>query len=95
MATEASAITEIVSDTVREQISESVVDSVFVESGRDSDGEPVLAVTIVLKKGASPDKRKMVGLVRHIRSRLIGEEAFPIVSFVSKQEAKKLRREAA
>jgi len=70
-----------------------------VTEDEDADGDAVLRVTIVFEgKPEALDREKLVGLVRHMRSQLIdtlNSEAFPILSFMSKNEAKTLHLEAS
>jgi hypothetical protein len=83
------AIEAAIKKVIMDRLSESVIDSIMMEPGVDSDGDPVINVTVVLKNNASVDVRKSLGLVRHIRSGLQSIEAFPILSFLSKREAGK------
>jgi hypothetical protein len=94
------AVKLAISDVVRDRLSDSEITSINIESGEDSDGEPVLKITIVFESGPgqeTPDGHKMVGLARHIRGRLaeinVGE--FPLLSFVSVKDAAKMNLEAA
>jgi len=91
------AVEQIVADTVQEQLSPSAV-RVVVRKGIDDDGDPLFNVTIIIdSEKPAPDRRKMLGLVRHIRARLdeAHSDGFPLLSFVSKREAAKLNFEAA
>lgn len=92
------ALSELVGKIVKRQFTEAVIHSVNVKSDVDSDGDDVLRVTIVFEtSGKTLDRNKMVGLVRHLRSELTDMESdsFPLISFVSKKEAKKFRLEPA
>jgi hypothetical protein len=82
-----------IKDVVVSWLSENVVDSVQVENGLDSDGDAIINITVVLKHNAKPDRRKMVGLVRHLRERLPGS-AFSLVEFISQSDAKRKRAAA-
>jgi hypothetical protein len=89
------ATEKIVHDLVCERFSESAINKVIVRDDVDSDGDPVLRIVIVLElnSAASLDAKKMVGLVRHLRSRFERDgldDIFPMISFVSKKEAGQL-----
>lgn len=85
-----SRITDIVAATVREQLAPCAVE-LHVTGGTDEDGDDILNVIVVIQRGCEPDTRRMLGLVRHLRSRLqeAANEAFPIVSFISRRDADK------
>ena len=90
------ALSALVGNIVKRQFSEAVINNVDVKPDVDSDGDAVLRVTIVFETNDKTlDRNKMVGLVRHIRSELaeIELESFPLVSFVAKAEAAKLKFE--
>ncbi len=73
------------------------IHKVLVKPGVDYDGDEVLRITVILDEGPERlDKDALVGLARHLRSRLaeVDHEEFPIVSFVSRNEAKKLKLES-
>ena len=88
------AIEKVIYNLLCERFSKEAISKVVVKPDHDSDGDPVLRVVVVLEvnKKVALDSRKMVGLVRHIRSKLDSEkfDEFPMVSFVSKKEAGKL-----
>lgn len=72
------------------------VEFVSVIPAQDSDGDPIIKITVVLRDGVTKlDRRKMVGLARHLRSGINDVDAFPLINFVSKQDAKKLHVAAA
>jgi len=77
-----------------ERFSKDAINRVVVKSDCDSDGDRVLRVIVVLEANGKEtlDAKKMVGLVRHLRSTLEAKniDDFPMVSFVSKKEAGKL-----
>lgn len=81
---------------VRERFAGTEIDAVEVKADVDEDGERVLLVKVV--HGAkSLDARKASGLLRHMRPKIadLGEDAFPILSFISKAEPRKAKAEAA
>jgi len=100
LAMASEAIKDIIEAVIRERLSSDVVHKVVVTSDEDADGDAVLRVAVVLEgKHSDLDREKMVGLVRHLRSKLEDSEdrdaqAFPILSFMSKNEAKSLHLEA-
>jgi hypothetical protein len=73
------------------------ISEVVVRSDIDGDGDRVLRVAVVVD-GASEhlNRDALVGFVRHLRSRLDVErrEEFPLLSFISRNEAKKLNLES-
>lgn len=87
----------IVERVVREQLGDAEIASVRVAEDIDFNGDAILRVTVLLTKNELLDPSKTAGLVRHLRHglRSIGEERFPIVSYVSKADAKSLPAEAA
>jgi len=91
-----SAITTI----VKERFSDAKITSVTVAAGEASDGDPILNVYVVFEpeKGKETlDGAKMSGLPRRIMGKLseLDMDVFPLVSFVSSKDAKKLKLEAA
>jgi hypothetical protein len=56
-----------------------------------------LVVTIIFDPAKPLDSKRAAGLTRHVRSRLtkIGEDSFPLISFISKAEIGKQKTEAA
>ena len=101
LAMASEAIKDIIEAVIRERLSSDVVHKVVVTSDEDADGDAVLRVAVVLEgKHSDLDREKVVGLIRHLRSKLEDSEdraaaqAFPILSFMSKNEAKSLHLEA-
>ena len=63
--------------------------SVEVAEGYDPDGDPVLDIVVVYEPGGRKlDVSKVVAFVRHLRPALseIGEERFPMMSYVPADE---------
>jgi hypothetical protein len=81
---------------LRERFSDEAIFSVTATEDVDEDGVAVLLLRVVLNV-SSLDAKKASGLVRHLRSRLaeVGDERFPILSFLSKSDAKAMTPEAA
>lgn len=91
-------LSEVVERVVKERFSDAVINSVEIKMDVDSDGDPVLLVTVVFDANNELlNKNRMVGLVRHLRSELgnVNFDGFPLVSFISRKEAEKLRLETA
>lgn len=87
-----------VEETVKERFPDVRIYSIKVEPDVDNDGDKIYRISIVFEHGAQTvDVKKMAGFVRHLLPRLenINEDGFPIVSFISKDDVQKLRREPA
>jgi hypothetical protein len=83
-------------DTIRKRLPADVVDSIDIEDGSDSDGEPILKITVVLKKGARlRDRKAMISLARYIRAILPDDPRFPLIDFISAGDAARRKRAAA
>ena len=70
---------------------------VFVKEAEDQDGDPVLLVDVIFdNKQAKFDAKKFVGVVRQVRPALLKakEMAFPIFSFVSREDASSSKSES-
>ena len=86
---------ETISRIIKDRLSGDLVDSIEITEGFDQDDDPVIQITVVVKdKINSLDRRRMLGLARYIRNGLIDDDRFPIIEFITRQDAKK-RREAA
>ncbi len=90
------AITRI----VKERFSDTKITFVKIDAGEDSDGDPILNIFVVFE--AQPGKEtldgeKMFGLPQRLIGKLseLNLDAFPLVSFVSTKDAKKLNLETA
>jgi hypothetical protein len=91
-------VTEIIERVVRDQFSSGLIRSVEVNDKFDEDGGRVLKIVIVLNKDFNnEDKKRILGLTRHIRSELynIKMTDFPVIDFVSSNDAAKMKREFA
>lgn len=92
------ALERTIGQIIRRHLCTTRVLEVDVKRGQDRDGDPVLRITVVFDgEPTARDATRRVGLVRHIRAGLEGEnaESFPLLSFVSKREAAKLKLAAA
>lgn len=87
----------LIEETVRERFPDVKIDSVGVAEGVDFDGGSILRIRIVFDHKGPLDGGKTSGIVRHLRHRLAerGEEAFPIVTFLSRPDAAGMKAEAA
>ena len=86
----------IIENVIREWFSDAEINSVSIVPDVDSDGDQILRITVVFDtREKLLDKYKMAGLVRHLRAKLAhaDTEVFPLISFIAKKEAAKLRRE--
>jgi hypothetical protein len=85
------AIVQMIEEVVRQRFADALIHDVRVSQEHDSDGDALFRVTVVFeRKGAQLlDAHKTAGIARHIRHRLLeeDEDAFPIVTFVSKSDA--------
>jgi hypothetical protein len=83
------AIAEVVRTTLSETFRSVRIVNVQVQVEKDSDGGDMLRIFVVLDgRPKDVDARELLGAVRYVRPKLseIGEEAFPLFSFVSKGE---------
>jgi len=83
-------ILELIENTVKSRFPDANIISVKVSEDESSDGGRVLNVTIVFESASgSIDPHKAAGLIRHTRPKLreLGEDAFPIFSFMTKSDA--------
>ncbi|MDE8344773.1 MAG: hypothetical protein POH28_01165 [Acidocella sp.] len=93
-------VKEAISEVVRERFAGAQITSVNVTAGEDSDGDPVLRIFVIFEaeRGKETlDAKKMSGLPRRLIEKLseMDFDAFPMVSFVSAKDAKKLNFAAA
>ena len=78
----------IVSRVLEEQFDGVVFDVIRVREGIDHDGDAVLYVRVGFRSAEPLDVNARVGFVRHLRPHLrkLGEDRFPIMSFVSSED---------
>jgi hypothetical protein len=92
------ALESLVDRALRDQFPEAAVSQVIVDPDLDSDGASILRITVVLDD-VNPllGSHALVSFVRYLRARLAeaDRDEFPLLSFVDRVEAKKLRRESA
>jgi len=90
----------VIEGTIREQLEGAVIDSVEVHEDVDHDEDPILRVFVIYDDKVSRlDPGKTVGMVRHVRDKLEheagGEDRFPIISYISRTDAKRLNAATA
>ena len=78
----------VLREVLSEQFSGVVFDSVRIREGTDHDDDAVLYVRAVFRSDKPLDVNARVGFVRHLRPHLrgLGEDRFPIMSFVSRKD---------
>lgn len=94
----ASDLEKIIAKIVGERFPDAIIDSISVDPDQDSDGEPILWITVVFDSEISElGSHEMAGLPRHLRPSLLKrqENAFPIFRFMTKRDRDRLRHEAA
>jgi hypothetical protein len=81
---------------VSERMKDARIVSVRAEHDFDSDGDDVLNVTVVIETASKLDASHLASIVRHVRPKLdeVGESSFPMMSFVTQSDARKLGLEA-
>lgn len=89
---------EVIESVLRERFDNAEIDSITVESDFDEDGDAILRVKVVFDgEQKQLDAHKSSTVLRHMRPKLaeIGEEAFPIISFIAKSELETTKPAAA
>ena len=85
---------QIVRSVLEEVFGDDRIGDVYVASACDEDGDEILRVRVVFDGTEEQfDARKASSVVRHMRPRLatIGEQAFPIISYISGDETSAVR----
>ena len=85
-------IKRLISATLQVDFEDVRILEVRVRDDVDSDGDDILIIDVVFEgQPKDLDARKLSGAVRRVRPGLfeLGEEAFPLFSFVSKTDADK------
>ena len=80
---------EIIQAVLKEIFGDARIGDVYVAPDYDKDGDEILRVKVVFDGTEEQfDARKATSVVRHMRPRLaaIGQQAFPIISYVSCDE---------
>lgn len=92
-----SSLGPVIEQVVRSRFSDDVIQSVKVEETQDHDGDDVFVVNVVFSGAGPLDEKKTSSIIRYIRRELreLGDERFPIISFMSEGDAARMRPEAA
>ena len=80
---------QVIQAVLEEIFGDARIGDVHVALDYDKDGDEVLRVKVVFDGTQEQfDARKATSVVRHMRPRLaaVGQQAFPIISYVSKDE---------
>jgi len=88
------AIAAVVKATLSNLFRSVRIVDVEVKVEKDSDGADMLRIFVVLDgQPQNVDAKELLGAVRHVRPKLseIGEESFPLFSFVSSSEFRDAR----
>jgi len=83
--------------TIAGQLAPAEVLELDVSEDTDVDGDRVLRLLVTFRSHEDRlEPKKLAGLVRHIRSKLMarGDERFPLVTFRTEKEAREIRAEA-
>ena len=74
----------VLKDVLKKRFKGVIFDSVQIREGVDHHNDGVLYVTVFFRSEIPLDVRARVGFVRHLRPRLraLGEDRFPIMSFI-------------
>jgi hypothetical protein len=89
---DAADIQRIAADVIADRLGDDVrIVSVAAREATDWSGDEVLEVTVVYDADSgTPDAKKTVTLIRHLRARLydeLAEERFPLISLISLTDA--------
>lgn len=93
-----SNLTEIVTNVLRERFDDVDIERVEIERDFDDDGDEILRIQVVFDgKEKQLDARKASSVQRYMRPKLadVSENAFPVISYVSKSDYRKRNPAAA
>lgn len=82
---------DVIEAVLREQFRDVTIETIKVERDTDEDGDDILRVQVIFNgQSKGVDAHKAASLLRYMRPKIakIGEDAFPIVSFIAKSEWK-------
>ena len=88
------ALTELAETVIRRQFSDAVIHAVAVKPDVDHDGDAILRVTVVVQDGIERlEPKKVLDISGDLWSELgnAGIESFPIVRYMTKADAARLR----
>jgi hypothetical protein len=92
------AVKKAIESTVKDRFPGGEIVSIRIQEDRDHDNDPILRIDLIVGGRARVlDPKRTIGLTGDLRSRLadVGIASFPVLSFISKSEVRKLRNEAA
>lgn len=87
------AIAKTVHETISQDFTSFRIINVHVDRDVDFDGDEILKIEIVFEGTPKDlDARKVSGAVRHVRPKLfaLGEMAFPLLSFISQGDSRRV-----
>lgn len=87
--TEHNKLKDLIKKSIRERFENVTIDNIYIQEDLDEDGDDILVVKIVFSGTRKQlDARKSSGFLRDIRPKImeIGENAFPVISFISNSD---------
>ena len=91
-------IAKVIRETLAADFDRTKISDVSVRKGEDADGDELLRIEVVFEGTVEDvDASKILGAVRQVRPKLIelGENAFPLFSFIAQGDISAGRREPA
>jgi len=82
-------IKKVVKKTLTKPLGKVSITKIDVVDGVDADGDDILRISVIYDGGPEDlNPEKLLGITRILRDELdtIGEQAYPLVSFISKTE---------
>lgn len=92
------ALKRIIEAVFKDHFDEVTIESVTVAHDIDEDGDAILRIAVIFNgKAKQLNAERASGLLRHMRPKMaeIGEDAFPIISFIAKSDIGARNTEAA
>ena len=89
---------KLIASVVNDRFPGGDIESIRIREDTDHEGDPILRIDLMVGGRARVlDPKRAISLTGDLRSRLadIGITSFPVLSFISMAEARKLRNEAA
>ncbi|HER25626.1 MAG TPA: hypothetical protein ENI69_00795 [Rhodospirillales bacterium] len=93
-----SKLNAVIEKVLRDIFDDIDIETITVEPDIDEDGDNILRVRVIFDgENKQLDTHKTSSLLRYMRPKIadIGENAFPVVSFIAKSEIRKPKPEAA
>jgi hypothetical protein len=84
-------VKSVIMDTLQRDFHHTKIVDVLTRPDVDRDGDPLLIIEVIYEgMPGRDDLSAMTGAIGHIRPALmsLGEDAFPLISFISKSDAK-------